>query len=159
MREIKFRAWDDVSKVMSFSTFEQFDDMMGFRFSHFETEKPIYMQYTGIKDCNGKEIYEGDIVQIDNTDEVSWWVRGEKALVEYKPGRFRTLIKSGEAIMMREDMSDVIEVIGISTKIQICYRLVGNDDREKTARNSGSCRESYFRPLERESKERRFYAH
>ncbi|RAP29131.1 hypothetical protein C2W64_04078 [Brevibacillus laterosporus] len=64
MREIKFRAWDDVSKVMSFSNFEQFDDMMGFRFSHFETVKPIYMQCTGIRDKNGKEIYEGDFVRV-----------------------------------------------------------------------------------------------
>ncbi|MGG0794673.1 YopX family protein [Brevibacillus laterosporus] len=112
MREIKFRAWDDVSKVMSFSNFEQFDDMMGFRFSHFETEKPIYMQYTGLNDKNGKKIYDGDIVQIDNTDEVSRWVRGEKALVEYRPGRFRISTESGEANMMQEDMSDVIEVIG-----------------------------------------------
>ncbi|QDX94343.1 hypothetical protein EEL30_19885 [Brevibacillus laterosporus] len=63
MRDIKFRAWDDVSKVMSFSNFEQFDDMMGFRFSHFETEKPIYMQCTGLSDKNGKEIYEGDILE------------------------------------------------------------------------------------------------
>ncbi|QDX92457.1 hypothetical protein EEL31_21460 [Brevibacillus laterosporus] len=61
MREIKFRAWDDVSKVMSFSNFEQFDGMMGFRFSHFETEKPVYMQCTGLHDKNDKEIYEGDI--------------------------------------------------------------------------------------------------
>jgi len=62
MREIKFRAWDDVAKRMSYSSTEQFDDMLGFRFDHFETDKPVYMQFTGLRDHNGREIYEGDIV-------------------------------------------------------------------------------------------------
>lgn len=66
MREIKFRAWDDELKTMFYSSTEQFDDSLLFRFEHFEIEKPVYMQYTGLKDKNFKEIYEGDIVNVNH---------------------------------------------------------------------------------------------
>ena len=110
--EMKMRAWDDVAQRMVYSKTEQFDDMLGFRFDHFETENPVYMWCAGIPDKDKQDLYPGDVVQIDDTDEVSMWVRGEIAIVEHVPGRFRIHTVSGEKNMMQEVMSDVIKRIG-----------------------------------------------
>ena len=59
MREIKFRAWDKANKEMYQArtlTWDRWNNVA-------EGQDPI-MQYTGLKDKNGKEIYEGDIVKI-----------------------------------------------------------------------------------------------
>lgn len=66
---IKLRAWDDVAKKMYYGKVEQFDDMLGFRFSHFETENPIYTLSIGSKDKNGKEIFENDIIKTPTADK------------------------------------------------------------------------------------------
>ena len=70
MRELKFRAWDKLFK-------EMFDVPMlsNKAVSHAVPQKfmpdgvPLaqveLMQYTGLKDKQGKEIYEGDIVKVD----------------------------------------------------------------------------------------------
>lgn len=59
MREIKFRAWAIASREMFYP-----DANDGWEITNGKiTPLPntVLMQYTGLKDKNGKEIYEGDI--------------------------------------------------------------------------------------------------
>lgn len=59
MREIKFRAWDETIKAM--------DVHLGLITSNLYYDEVMkiksLMQYTGLKDKTGREIYEGDIVE------------------------------------------------------------------------------------------------
>lgn len=64
MREIKFRAWGhfgDNTKDCMIENWQQSEDIeyVGFNGGGFFK----LMQYTGLKDKKGKEIYEGDIIR------------------------------------------------------------------------------------------------
>ena len=73
MREIKFRVWDTENKeILRVQELDFEDTFYGGRLSirteqyndYFDIEDMILMQYTGLHDKNGKEIYEGDIVKV-----------------------------------------------------------------------------------------------
>jgi uncharacterized phage protein (TIGR01671 family) len=64
MREIKFRAWIIADKDMLYNATSIYDCVYGDTFADLiNNDKVELMQYTGLTDKNGKEIYEGDIVK------------------------------------------------------------------------------------------------
>ena len=116
MREIKFRAWDKEYEKMTYFDDEDYeyepplvfrldqvfkkdsnyDDYEDFEYNDV-TESVEVMQYTGLKDKNGKEIYEGDIlktkydgiiftVYVEYSDKYAQFVtRCKENLFEYEP--------------------------------------------------------------------------
>jgi uncharacterized phage protein (TIGR01671 family) len=90
MREIKFRAWNKTTQTLE--VVEEITYNKG-KIDQINTDKDRIlfpdkecelMQFTGLKDKNGKEIYEGDVVrfEVENQDMWAGGTRGEIAYEE-----------------------------------------------------------------------------
>ena len=77
MRERKFRAWDtrDEGKMISWEQIKHnaHRQLFGGYFELFNRQELIPMQYTGFKDKNRVEIYEGDRIRYNREEYVIRW--------------------------------------------------------------------------------------
>ncbi|WP_445623554.1 YopX family protein [Lacticaseibacillus paracasei] len=67
-REIKFRAWDKENKKMAHVSRIDFGPG-GIKYL---IDDSVLLEYTGLHDKNGREIYEGDILKVTSEDGESY---------------------------------------------------------------------------------------
>lgn len=90
-RVIKFRAWDEAEKWMGEVSSVDFDE--GYLFlttrnsddeNRFDLRAIPLLQFTGLHDKNGAEIYEGDVLLFNNSINDEKW----KCVVVHRHGSF-----------------------------------------------------------------------
>lgn len=91
-RDIKFRAWSSGEMLYPI----RLDEMVLEEKSWTFTGSIEFMQYTGLLDKNGKEIYEGDIVHyrdydtnINHNRPGDDWEKSGTAYIEFNEGAFK----------------------------------------------------------------------
>ncbi|EJR71438.1 hypothetical protein IK7_06210 [Bacillus cereus VD156] len=117
MREIKFRAWDGTSWVYSECISKD-----GINWWILNNEDDNWLtcldpqQYTGLKDKNGKEIYEGDVLDLSLGDDSV--LRCE---VIYEAPSFCRKWYNANTIRLRQR-----EIEPMAWNTHIVYEVIGN---------------------------------
>lgn len=123
MREIKFRAWCKFENKM-YNKF-YIEDHMKFAFMDelIDSAKERYelMQYTGLKDVNDVEIYEGDIVDFTFFDHYDNGTN-YKGVVKYRSGIYE-IWKNNDSEFFGSDGPFILNFAWLQTEE---FEVIGN---------------------------------
>lgn len=124
MRTIKFRVWSNTKQCFLESVagkegvlFEVVADKKIYKLS-LDNLLPescystTIQEFTGLKDTNNVDIYEGDIIRYERLSECTRFINGYRSTVEFIDGSFGFIMKGFNNMFMdlREDYN--IQVIG-----------------------------------------------
>lgn len=132
MREIKFRAWDKALK--SWTNYSIDDDLLMFYDKYAECwetdqegERFILCQYTGLKDNEDREIYEGDIVKAIS---FARWIGVVKYSDENQAFIFDDLDKKyrGKSTVFMNQFDDGFEILGNIYENPELLKEIANDN-------------------------------
>ena len=130
-REIKFRAWDVTDQVMIPADRLKFDSIEPL-VDQFKCHAWMkFMQFTGLRDSEGREIYEGDILKMNGgADDIYGVVGFEFGCYVFEA----PWIKKGKyypELKMYTDVPDEIVNVFVAGNIHEHPHLLNNEQEEK----------------------------